>query len=805
MYMKYTSYRQQNMHNKNDQTMDCDSGARAEDRSVLACRLCLRQEWKDVLPQWVHTRVNNGVLFRPLGRSGPSRAFTAHLASEASRSPTSARAKAIAASEGEAREATPAAGRMRHRPARAARARAVTAAGGPGASGIRGGDEANLAERDDGARSESNLSSLSRTEIDTIDTYKNGPDTVNPPRTSPAIEREFVRLTAAEPHMHRDDANVLRDALLQSVMETGLHGVAPPATVATPSFSSVTPNTGASSSPGMSDGAGPRDAELSAVAASVASATAANETNQLAPGVASPASGSVPPNTATAPGVSAATPSLKRPISQAPATDRSPPRKGASVSDHGIRGENLAAALEGERERHRLAANEWESKKGKLEGDIKLRDGTISILQGEASVLRANLIQTAQFLEGTKLNAEQCVKLNKDLNCTIADLKRTIQERDSTIAQLDKNVASLKKCSGDQASEITELEEFRVLHASAKRASEREAKQIVRRSLFHHPSHHSLSQLRVSSQAAGYTHTTAAWAEDLADSGSRRDSVYTQKSKMLKRMREQLILRSFGNRTNRDELLVALVRDSSIDDETLVEMLSKELRQRIEINEYGMSQLEKRLQILKRCRSEDERRNFHRVLTAVAPEPSKFGEQSGKTTQLCRRLRIRRNSKPYLASKQRAAEVDAAEAEHAKPLVAGALVVCRYGSGTLTKLNPDGSCTVQLAHGEVNFASTGEAKGTAKAKGSGRIRRQPISFSPPSRAPGSNRTPDDVIHDIENYLETHCPTSPNHRDSIRHRHGPCQYETQAENVSLRDLERAVARLPGRVPSICEKD
>ena len=115
------------------------------------------------------------------------------------------------------------------------------------------------------------------------------------------------------------------------------------------------------------------------------------------------------------------------------------------------------------RERHRLAVGEWESSKGKLEGDIKLRDGTISTLQGEASVLRANLIQTAQFLEGTKSNAEQCVKLNKDLNCTIADLKRTIQERDSTIAQLDKNVASLKKRSGDQASEITELEEFRVL------------------------------------------------------------------------------------------------------------------------------------------------------------------------------------------------------------------------------------------------------------------------------------------------------------------------------------------------------
>ena len=279
-----------------------------------------------------------------------------------------------------------------------------------------------------------------------------------------------------------------------------------------------------------------------------------------------------------------------------------------------------------------------------------------------------------------------------------------------------------------------------------------------------------------SSQAAGYTDTTAAWAEELNDAGSRQDSVRTKKSKMLKRIREQLILRSFGNRANRDELLVALLRDSSIEDESLVEILSKKMRERININEYGMSQLERRLQILKRCRSEDERRNFHRVLTAVAPEPSKFGEQSGKTTQLCRRLRIRRNSKPYLASKQRAAEVDAAEAEHAKPLVAGALVVCRYGSGTLTKLNPDGSCTVQLAHGEVNFASTGEAKGTARAKGSGRIRRQPISFSPPSRAPGSNRAPDDVIHDIENYLETHCPTSPNHRDSIRHRHGPCQYE-----------------------------
>ena len=94
------------------------------------------------------------------------------------------------------------------------------------------------------------------------------------------------------------------------------------------------------------------------------------------------------------------------------------------------------------------------------------------------------MIQTAQHLEGTKLSAAECIKLNTDLNCTIADLKRTIQERDSTIAQLDKNVASLKKYSGDQASEISELEEFRVLHASAKRASEREAKQIVRRSLF---------------------------------------------------------------------------------------------------------------------------------------------------------------------------------------------------------------------------------------------------------------------------------------------------------------------------------
>ena len=77
---------------------------------------------------------------------------------------------------------------------------------------------------------------------------------------------------------------------------------------------------------------------------------------------------------------------------------------------------------------------------------------------------------------------------------------------------------------------------------------------------------------------------------------------------------------------------------------------------------------------------------------------------------------------------------------------------------------------VKLEHGNVTFESTG------RKKGGGRIRRRPMSFGPPERADRSDKVPENIVTDVHECIETHCPTSPCAKHRVSRVRGRCQRE-----------------------------
>jgi hypothetical protein len=87
-----------------------------------------------------------------------------------------------------------------------------------------------------------------------------------------------------------------------------------------------------------------------------------------------------------------------------------------------------------------------------------------------------------------------------------------------------------------------------------------------------------------------------------------------------------------------------------------------------------------------------------------------------------------------------------------KPLIVGDSVVCRHGAGTLTSCTGlDDPCAVEIEIGDVVHTSkfkylVGKKKNGNRGymKGSGRVRRSPISFSHKHRAESEDRTSDGI-------------------------------------------------------------
>ena len=250
----------------------------------------------------------------------------------------------------------------------------------------------------------------------------------------------------------------------------------------------------------------------------------------------------------------------------------------------------------------------------------------------------------------------------------------------------------------------------------------------------------------------------------------RQNKAAKAKSDALKELRYHLVLVSKSNATNRNELLAGLVTEFSgaVDDDTIRTWMSAEARERIEVNELIVSTFSRRFSVTKQCRTAEERSNAYIAAAHIVPRRAVFGDTSGNAKRVAARLGINRTSKIFRRAQMRGDAFD--DAEGKGPLSIGDAVTCRYGRGVLSALQPDGACTVRLAHGPVDFKSMG------KDKGGGQVRRQPISLLPPQRETRGDTISPEVVEDIAKYLEARCPTSPCKRDKIRQQLGPRQWE-----------------------------
>ena len=92
------------------------------------------------------------------------------------------------------------------------------------------------------------------------------------------------------------------------------------------------------------------------------------------------------------------------------------------------------------------------------------------------------------------------------------------------------------------------------------------------------------------------------------------------------------------------------------------------------------------LQILKGCASEQQRRDYRVVLTALSPELKAQGEKTGMQTKVAAALGVNRNRAPFRDSVARRAEIDKAAKQCLAQLKIGDEVKCRHGSGKLTAM-----------------------------------------------------------------------------------------------------------------------
>ena len=187
------------------------------------------------------------------------------------------------------------------------------------------------------------------------------------------------------------------------------------------------------------------------------------------------------------------------------------------------------------------------------------------------------------------------------------------------------------------------------------------------------------------------------------------------------------------------QLIMALIHHFKVESEVAAELGL----QQNETNQYIVDRLSSSLQILKQCRTEEQRQHYRVVLTAVAPV--KVGEKhQGMSRRVAEALKVNRNRKPFRAAVDLRAEIDQAAKHMDDPLVVGDRVVTRHGVGTLTECGdrPNDPCCVDIKIGDA--VHTSKFKSMGKGRGGGRVRREPISFSHKSRAARKDQIQDHV-------------------------------------------------------------
>ena len=208
--------------------------------------------------------------------------------------------------------------------------------------------------------------------------------------------------------------------------------------------------------------------------------------------------------------------------------------------------------------------------------------------------------------------------------------------------------------------------------------------------------------------------------------------------------------------------------------------LEEQLRERLtderaSTNQYIVGRIGDALSIAKRCASEQQRREYRVILTAVAPELAAQRDKSGMSRKVAAALGVYRKGAPFRDAVAKRDEIDKLDVQYDKPLKIGDQVRCRHGTGKLTAMPAGlgGKCTVQVEVDGRVFDSKFDSMGSGK--GGGRVHRPAIEFGPESRKKRKDAVPEAVKNKTAEHCSIECPTSPCMKDRVRKRVGTGMY------------------------------
>ena len=140
-------------------------------------------------------------------------------------------------------------------------------------------------------------------------------------------------------------------------------------------------------------------------------------------------------------------------------------------------------------------------------------------------------------------------------------------------------------------------------------------------------------------------------------------------------------------------IISAIARFFGVESEVRDALADTNDKAAIRTEQYICDRLHSSLQMLKACQSEQHRRLYHALLTAVAPIDDRM------IAPCCARLGVKRTKRPIYAAVAHAKEIQALRAAQAAPIGVGSHVTCNAGPGVVVGCGTEdghGVCDVQL-------------------------------------------------------------------------------------------------------------
>ena len=272
-----------------------------------------------------------------------------------------------------------------------------------------------------------------------------------------------------------------------------------------------------------------------------------------------------------------------------------------------------------------------------------------------------------------------------------------------------------------------------------------------------------------------------------------------------------------GSRSNVVKMLLGLIEEFDVA-EDIRKVLFLKARRQAETDTFIVNQLVAVLEILKGCKSEQQRREFRLLLASVAPPRADEGDVHGMARRVAARLCVRRGrrslkqgGRPFAfdGSMDQRKTFDLAAAKFrvpagplqpgqqrslvAEPLQPGERVLTQNnGEAELARFTPNGGCVLIFRVGDV-FKEVTFTVCFGKGKGSAGLRRIPPTLVAPLRVIRCDAISYATRKAIHDHIATVAPTSPHTRDVMRRRVGPFLVEEKPAFIQS-DTEEALFEL-----------